>query len=161
MSSAAFAGEHIGKDCTWCAVVARVGSSDAIVVRIFGQELDVLQELAMELKKEMESIPGIIDLHVGFQEPVPHIEVKVDLDRAQAYGLKPGDVRRAAARLVAGEEVGDILHAYRTYDVNVWSTPETRHSLTATGRINLPQRFSSHQRPKTVSCFSESPSPLI
>jgi Cu/Ag efflux pump CusA len=50
---------------------------------------------------------------------------------AAAYGLKPGDVRRASARLVAGEEAGDIHRNNRTYDVNVWSTPETRHSLAA------------------------------
>ncbi len=33
--------------------------------------------------------------------------------------------------MVAGEEVGDIHIANRTYDVNVWSTPETRNSLSA------------------------------
>ena len=55
--------------------------------------------------------------------------------RPSAYGLKPGDVRRAAAYLMAGEEVGDIHAANRTYDVNVWSTPETRNSLTRYSRI--------------------------
>ena len=47
---------------------------------------------------------------------------------AQQYGLKPGDVRRASARLVAGQEVGDIHTANRTYDVQLWSIPEVRHS---------------------------------
>ena len=37
---------------------------------------------------------------------VPQIDVEVDLAAAERYGLKPGDVRRAAATLVAGEEVG-------------------------------------------------------
>ena len=32
---------------------------------------------------------------------------------------------------MAGEEVGDIFTTARTYDVNVWSTPETRDSLTS------------------------------
>jgi Cu/Ag efflux pump CusA len=65
--------------------------------------------------------------------------VKVDLDAARAHGLKPGDVRRASARLVASEEVGDIHIANRTFDVNVWSTPETRHSLAS--YENLPIDF--------------------
>ena len=55
----------------------------------------------------------------------------MDLEKAQEYGLKPGDVRRAAAYLIAGEEVGDIHTANRTYDVNVWSTPGNRDSLTS------------------------------
>ena len=49
--------------------------------------------------------------------------------RRSSYGLKPGDVRRAAATLVAGEEVGDIFRDGKAYDVQVWSTPETRDSL--------------------------------
>jgi CzcA family heavy metal efflux pump len=107
------------------------GTSDAIVVRIFGPDLHTLYALADELKGEMQGIEGLIDLHSGHQEEIPQIEVKVDLDMAAAYGLKPGDVRRASARLVAGEEAGDIHRNNRTYDVQVWSTPETRHSLAA------------------------------
>jgi Cu/Ag efflux pump CusA len=57
------------------------------------------------------------------------VNVTVNLDAAQRYGVKPGDVRRAAATLVAGEEVGDIFRDGKGYDVNVWSTPETRSSL--------------------------------
>jgi Cu/Ag efflux pump CusA len=60
----------------------------------------------------------------------PQVEIEVDLAKAQQYGLKPGDVRRAAAFLLQGEEVGDIFIGGKTYDVNVWSTPATRHSLT-------------------------------
>ena len=52
---------------------------------------------------------------------VPHIQVTVKLDEAQRHGLKPGDVRRASATLMAGEEVGDIFIDGRTYDVQVWT----------------------------------------
>jgi CzcA family heavy metal efflux pump len=115
------------------------GSSDAIVVRIYGRELDVLHSKAYEVKEALEGIEGLVDLHVELHEEIPQIQVKVDLDMAAAYGLKPGDIRRAAARLVAGEEVGDIHRATRTYDVQAWSTPETRHSLTSL--LELPIDF--------------------
>ena len=50
---------------------------------------------------------------------MPQIEVEVDLADGRArYGLKPGDVRRAAATLVAGEEVGDIFRDGKAYDVH-------------------------------------------
>jgi len=106
------------------------GSSNAIVVRIYGQDLDVLHDVASELRDEMEGIPGVIDLHVELHENIPQIEVEVDLARAQQYGLKPGDVRRVATTMIAGEEAGDIMSAHRTYDVNVWTTPEHRNSIT-------------------------------
>ena len=107
------------------------GTSDAIVVRIYGRDLKVLEQKATEVKEALAKIPGIVDLHQAFQEDIPQIEVKVDLTKAQRYGIKPGDVRRAATTMVAGEEVGDIHIANRTYDVNVWSVPEARNSLNA------------------------------
>ena len=73
---------------------------------------------------------GLIDLHTELQADIPQIQVEVDLEAAQRYGIKPGDVRRAAATLVSGIEVGDIFNNGRAYDVNVWSTPETRASVT-------------------------------
>jgi Cu/Ag efflux pump CusA len=57
------------------------------------------------------------------------LAVKVDLTAARHYGIKPGDVRRAAATLIESEEVADIFRAGRAYDVQVWSTPATRSSV--------------------------------
>ena len=108
------------------------GSSDAIVVRIFGDDLDVLRdEGGGGAGGASRAVDGLVDVHVELQDDVPQVQVKVDLAEAQRYGLKPGDVRRAAATLVASEEVGDIFRGGKAYDVNVWSTPETRNSLTS------------------------------
>jgi Cu/Ag efflux pump CusA len=107
------------------------GSSHPIVIRIYGQDLDVLRAKAAEVEERLSEIEGLTDLHVELLLDIPQLEVEVDLAKAQRYGLKPGDVRRAAAYMIAGEEAGDIHTANRTYDVNVWSTPKNRHSLTS------------------------------
>ncbi|MEW6403680.1 MAG: efflux RND transporter permease subunit [Chloroflexota bacterium] len=106
------------------------GSSDTVVIRIYGQDLHVLAEKADEVRAALEGIPGVVDLKKELHMETPQVEIEVDLAKAQQYGLKPGDVRRAAAFLLQGEEVGDIFVSGKTYDVNVWSTPDTRNSLT-------------------------------
>lgn len=106
------------------------GSSHPIVIRIYGQDLEVLRAKAAEVEAKLGEIEGLTDLHVEFLVDIPQVEVEVDLAKAQVYGLKPGDVRRAAAYMMAGEEVGDVHVANRTYDVNVWSIPAARDSLT-------------------------------
>jgi CzcA family heavy metal efflux pump len=106
------------------------GSTEPIVVRIFGEDLDELRNKAQEVRGLLSEIPGISEEHVSFQEDVPQVNVTVDLQAAQRYGVKPGDVRRAAATLVAGEEVGDIFRDGKAYDVNVWTAPENRDSVT-------------------------------
>jgi CzcA family heavy metal efflux pump len=107
------------------------GSSHPIVIRIYGEDLDILRAKAAEVEEKLAQIPGLTDLHVEFLLDIPQIEIEVDLAKAQHYGLKPGDVRRSAAYLVAGEEAGDLHTTNRTFDVNVWSTPATRNSLTS------------------------------
>ena len=106
------------------------GSSYPMIVRIYGQDLDVLRAKAAEVEEQLGDIEGLVDVHTELLVDIPQIQIEVDLAKAQLYGLKPGDVRRTAAFLVAGEEAGDIHTANRTFDVQVWSIPEARNSLT-------------------------------
>ena len=107
------------------------GSPTAITVRIFGEDLKELRSKADDVKHAFEDIPGIVDLKVESLKEIPQIDVKVDLQKADYYGVKPGDVRRIAAAMVSGTEVGDIFRDGKAYDVNVWSTPENRNSVGA------------------------------
>jgi Cu/Ag efflux pump CusA len=137
------------------------GTSDAIVVRIFGHDLDVLTQKATEVRDALAKIDGIIDLHISFQEKIPQVEVKVDLDKAQKYGLKPGDVRRDATTQVALEEAGDIHIANRTYDVNVWSIPAARRSLTDIKNLLIDTPDGGHVRLAEVADVRVAPTPNV
>jgi CzcA family heavy metal efflux pump len=105
------------------------GSSDAIAVRVFGPDLEELRTLADEVESSLSKIDGVTEVHKDLQTDVPQLEVEVNLAAAQRYGVKPGDVRRAAATLVSSEEVGDVFSTGKAYDVHVYSTPETRSSV--------------------------------
>ena len=107
------------------------GSSHSIVVRISGPELDVLREEADKVGDELAGVEGLAALHVELQEDIPHVEVETNLAAARRHGLKPGDIRRSAATLLQGVEVNDIWKPARVFDVTVWSTPDTRRSLTS------------------------------
>jgi Cu/Ag efflux pump CusA len=106
------------------------GTSEAIVIRVYGQDFDTLRDKATDIREALEGIEGIIDLKQSFMEQIPQVEVLVDIEKARKYGIKPGDVRRNAGRWIAGQEAGDIHRGNRTWDVQVWSVPEARDSLT-------------------------------
>ena len=135
------------------------GSSEAIVVRLYGRDLDVLKDKASEVREALKGIKGIVDLHVELQEKIPQIEIKVDLARAQRYGIKPGDVRRAATTLVASEEAGDIHVANRTWDVNVWSVPEARNSLSDIRELLIDTPDGGHVELQDVADVRIAPTP--
>ncbi len=113
------------------------GAKEPIVIRVYGPDLQTIREKAKEIQQRIADIEGIADNHVDLQVDEPQINVEVDLAKAAQYGLKPGDVRRAASTLVAGEEVGDIFRNGKAYDVVVWSTPATRADVAAIGALPI------------------------
>lgn len=105
------------------------GAGESIVVRIFGPELPVLRDKAREVEDALKDIPGLIDLHLEQQVDVPQVHVKVNLEKAARYGIKPGDVRRVVNILMSGIEVTDIHRGGKVYDVFVWTAPTSRGNL--------------------------------
>ena len=137
------------------------GAGEAIVVRVFGPDLDVLRDKAEEVRAALADISGLVNLHKELIVEVPHIQVTVNLDEARRYGLKPGDVRRASAHLMAGEEVGDIFIGGRTYDVHVWTAPEARHSVDSVRDLLIDTPTGQRVRLADVADISILPTPNI
>jgi CzcA family heavy metal efflux pump len=113
------------------------GASQAIVVRISGDDLEVLRKTAERVQTALSDVEGLVDLHTELQEDVPHVEVTTKLAAAGRRGLTPGDVRRSAAALVQGVEVNDIWRPARVFDVNVWSPAATRASITGLSELPI------------------------
>ena len=101
----------------------------AITVRVYGNSLEIIRAKAEEIRASMAKIPGIEDPRVELQVEEPSIEVKVDIDRAASYGLKPGDVRRATSAMVGGITVGALFEDQKVFDVVVWGRPELRDNI--------------------------------
>jgi CzcA family heavy metal efflux pump len=137
------------------------GAGEAIVVRIFGPDLGVLREKAEEVRAALADVPDLINLHKELMVEVPHIQVTVKLNEAQRYGLKPGDVRRASATLMAGEEVGDIFIDGRTYDVHVWTAPEFRRSIDSVREMLINTPTGQRVRLAEVADVSIQPTPNV
>jgi len=113
------------------------GSSESIVVRIYGSDLAVLREKADDIAKRIASVEGVVEAHASLQTDLPHIEVEPDIAAARRYGLTPGDIRRQASTMIASEEVSDIYSGGRAYDVHVTAIPEARDSVTDVENLQL------------------------
>lgn len=137
------------------------GTGYAVVIRVYGDDLDTLRKEADKLKTILGGIEGAVGAKVALQANIPQINVEVNLEAANRCGLKPGDVRRAAATLVAGEEVGDIYRDGKAYDVQVWSAPETRTSVTSIENLPLDTPGGQKIRLADVATISVKPTPNV
>jgi CzcA family heavy metal efflux pump len=137
------------------------GTSEAIVVRIYGPDLGVLRDKAAEVEEILHGIDGVIEAHADFVVDVPQMDVQVDLAKARRFGIKPGDIRRAASTLVAGEEVADVFRGGKAYDVQVWSPPTTRHSVTDVEDLLIDTPGGGHVRLGDVATVAVKPTPNV
>jgi Cu/Ag efflux pump CusA len=111
------------------------GFGDELVVRVYGERMETIQAKAEEVAKAASRVDGVVSARVEHPIDHPNVEIEVDLERAKAYGLKPGDVRRAATTLISGIRVGDLFEEQKVFDVVVWGTPEIRRNLSDLGNL--------------------------
>lgn len=97
-----------------------------VAVRVYGENPDVLQAKAEEIRAAVAGVDGVTGATVESTPTEENLKVQVDMRQAQALGVKPGDVRRAAAMLVGGITVGNLFQEQKVFDVVVWGAPEIR-----------------------------------
>jgi len=105
------------------------GASGAIVVRIYGPNLEELREKAQDVAAVMSDVEGVTNLKVEPQVLVPQIVVKFRPEAAAQFGLTPGDVIGASTTLVKGTKVGELYEDQKIFNVVVWGKQEIRRDV--------------------------------
>ncbi len=104
-----------------------------IALKLYGDDLDTLRGLAEQLRGQMASVPGLVDLTVEKQVLIPQIKVSLDHRKAAQYGLSPGQALAALQTLSEGQGVSQIVDGSRRYDlvVRLSDTRRTPQDLAA------------------------------
>lgn len=104
------------------------GVSAKIAVKVKGDDLQELRRLGKQIQNIARKIPGLEEARVEQQAAIPQLRIEVDRERAQAYGITPGDLNERLATLLGGETVSEIYEHQRIYDVVIRLPLEWRES---------------------------------
>jgi CzcA family heavy metal efflux pump len=88
------------------------GNPNPVEIKIFGDDLNVLQNRAEEISQKVEKIDGVVDLFNGIQKGNPEILVQIDPTRTQNAGLDPESVKNQLAEALLGQ----VVTQYRQFD---------------------------------------------
>jgi CzcA family heavy metal efflux pump len=139
-----------------------IAQSDGNVdVRVYGEDLQVLDRQAARVRSVMSQVDGIDGARALLPPQEPAVRVRVDLSKADTYGIKPGDVRRAATTLLSGLVVGNLFDKQKVFDVVVWGTPQVRNNLTSVRRLLIDTPEGGHVRLGDVADVRIAPSPSV
>lgn len=130
-------------------------------VRVYGNDHAALRNEAQKVQQAIAGVSGVKNAQALLPLEEPTVEIQVDLVAAQRYGVKPGDVRRAAAILLSGLQVGSLFEEQKVFDVVVWSKPELRQNLSDIRNLLIDTPGGGHVRLGDVAEVSISPSPMV
>jgi CzcA family heavy metal efflux pump len=137
------------------------GADKPLVVRVYGQGLDTLRAEADDVRDIVGSVDGVLDPTVEAVPEEPVLAIETDLARAEPFGIKPGDVRRASAMLLQGVVVGNIFGEQKVFEVVVKGVPKVRESVENVQNVLIDTPDGGHVRLEQVADVSIQPSPAV
>jgi cobalt-zinc-cadmium resistance protein CzcA len=88
-----------------------------LAIKIFGQDLDLLYEKAMEVKSLIEHVPGAADIIVEKTAGLPQMSVRYDRNKIARYGLNVADLNKVISMGFAGLKAGSVFEGEKQFDL--------------------------------------------
>ncbi len=114
------------------------GVRSDVAVKVFGDDMDVLNETAESISQVLEAVPGAQDVKVEQTTGLPMLTVHIDREKAARLGLNVGDVQAVLATALGGREAGAVFEGDRRFDVVVRLPESVRENTDAIGRLQIP-----------------------
>ena len=113
------------------------GVKGELAIKIFGTDLKDLEAKGEEILRLMGKIPGVEDLGLFRVIGQPNLNIEVDRDKANRYGLNVSDLQDAIETDVGGKAVAEVLEGEQRYDLTVRYQPSFRTTQDAISQIRL------------------------
>jgi CzcA family heavy metal efflux pump len=113
------------------------GTSAAIVVRIYGPDMDRLRSIAAEVSSQIKPIEGVTTLKIEPQVLVPQLSIEMRPEAASQFGLTPAMLMRNVSTLVNGTQVGEIYRDQGIFGVFVRGKDQAHRDPTAVQHLMI------------------------
>jgi cobalt-zinc-cadmium resistance protein CzcA len=107
---------------------ALTGLKSALAVKVYGTDLNVLQEKALEIKRRLSQVRGFTELTVVRELGQPSLIVQVDRDKIARYGINVADVEGVVQAAVGGQAATQVIQGEKLFDLVVRMKPEFREN---------------------------------
>jgi heavy metal efflux system protein len=95
------------------------GTKGGLAAKLYGPDLDVLEEKGEEIKNVMAQIRGVKDLGLQRDTGQPNLDLTVDRDAAARFGINVADIQEAVQTAVGGFPVSQVLQGEAVYNLTV------------------------------------------
>ncbi len=98
---------------------AETGLKSALAVKIFGSDLNVLEQKALQVKEVLSKTPGITEITVVRELGQPSLTITPDREKLARYGLNVGDINTLIGTALGGQAATQVIQGERQFDMVV------------------------------------------
>jgi heavy metal efflux system protein len=113
------------------------GVKGELAIKLYGDDLQILEEKGDEVVNVMRGISGVEDLGLFRVLGQPNLNISVDRQQAARHGINVSDVQDAVETAVGGKAVSQVLQGEQRYDLVVRYQPNYRDTKEAIENIRL------------------------
>jgi len=113
------------------------GVRSDVAVKLFGDDMDVLNRSAADIAAVLGSVQGASDVNIEQTVGLPVLTVQIDRDKAARYGLNVADIQTVIATAIGGTRAGTVFQGDRRFDIVVRLPDALREDMEAIGRLPL------------------------
>ncbi|WP_034294236.1 CusA/CzcA family heavy metal efflux RND transporter [Herbaspirillum sp. RV1423] len=113
------------------------GVRSDVAVKIFGDDMTVLNDNAAKISSVLEKIPGATEVKIEQTTGLPMLTVNINREKAARYGLNIADVQDTLATAIGGKEAGALFQGDRRFDIIVRLPEQTRNDIEAMKRLPI------------------------
>ena len=114
---------------------ALTGLKSALAVKVYGSDLNVLQNTALEIKRRLSQVGGFTELTVVRELGQPSLIIDTDRDRIARYGINVVDVEAIVQAAVGGQAATQVIQGEKLFDLVVRMQPEFRQNAQQIGAL--------------------------
>jgi len=113
------------------------GTKGALALKIFGDDLKILEKKGEEVTTVMTGIAGMRDVKLLRDFGQPNLDLTIDRRQAARFGINVADIQDAVQTAVGGNAVSQVLIGEQRYDVVVRYQVPYRNTAQAIARVRL------------------------
>ena len=95
------------------------GVKSDVAVKVFGEELDILNRVGEDIIKVVQTLPGTDNFYLEQTTGQPYLNIEIDRDAVAFYGINVNDVQRVVEVGIGGQVVSEVFEGQRRFDIVV------------------------------------------
>jgi len=107
-------------------------------VKIFGKDLDTLEQLAIRSEQILRQVPGAADLYAERTQGGVFVDIDIDRSAVARYGISIGDVQDIIETAIGGENIGTVIEGRQRFPIRVRYQRDFRNNIEALRRLLVP-----------------------